>query len=76
MTILTMDQLRQRADSLIENIGAFRYSLARNELLDGYRLLFRDLLADCRIPLEADGHTILVRQIDKVLKDTFERAAG
>ena len=70
MDDLAVEQLRQRADSLRENIGALRFSVARIELLDGYRLLCRDLLADCRIPLAAYGQRDLVKSIDKLLKDT------
>lgn len=69
---ITVSELRQMSDSLIENIGALRFSIQRIEVLDGYRLLMRDLLADCRVVVDAHGPKSLVRKIDKVLKDTGE----
>lgn len=69
---MSPEELRKSNDSIIENIGALRFSINTIERLEGYRALFRDLLADCRIPLEAHGHKALVREIDKLLKDTAE----
>lgn len=67
---MSVDELRRRQDSLIENIGAMRFSIARIEYLEGYQVLFRDLLIDCRIIVEAHGHKTLVKQIDKILRET------
>ena len=67
---MSTQELRTRTDSVLENIGALRYSIARIEFLEGYQTLFRDLLADCRIIVEAHGHSALVKQIDRALRET------
>lgn len=81
MNMLSIEELKRRADSLMENIGALRFSAARIELLDGYRTLLRDLLADARVHVEANVKTAadpeaakatrtLMKRIDKALKET------
>jgi hypothetical protein len=70
MNALSVDELRKRQDSLMENIGAFRFSIAKVEYLIGMQRLCRDLLSDCRIPLKAHGFDALCKQIDRVLKET------
>lgn len=70
MNSISPEELRRRQDSLMENIGALRFSIARIEYLEGYQKLFRDLLSDCRVIVEAYGHKALVKQIDKALKET------
>jgi hypothetical protein len=67
---MSIDQLKKRSDSLIENIGALRFSVARIELLDGYRALLRDLLADCRVIVAAHGHKTLLKKIDRAMTET------
>lgn len=69
---MTMEQLNRQQDSLLQSVGAFRYTLRRMELLDGYRRLFRDLVADLRVVVDAHGPKPLVKRIDKALKETEE----
>ena len=75
MNMISPEELRKRQDSLMENIGALRFSIARIEFLEGYQALFRDILTDCRIIVEAHGHKTLVKQIDKALKETAPKGA-
>jgi hypothetical protein len=70
MNALSMDELRKRQDSLMENIGALRFSIAKVEYLLGMQRLFRELVADCRVPLKAHGFDALCRQIDRLLTET------
>lgn len=70
MNMISPEELRKRQDSLMENIGALRFSIARIEYLEGYQQLWRDLVADCRVIVDAHGHKSLVKQIDRMLKDT------
>lgn len=69
---MTMEQLNRQQDSLLQSVGAFRYTLRRMELLDGYRRLFRDLVSDLRVVVDAHGPKPLVKRIDKALKETEE----
>ncbi len=75
MNMISGEELRKRQDSLMENIGALRFSIARIEYLEGYQQLWRDLVGDCRVILEAHGHKALVKQIDKMLKETAPKGA-
>lgn len=70
MNSISIEELRKRQDSLIENMGAFRFSIAKVEYLIGMQRLLRDILSDCRVIIEAHGHKALVKQIDRALKET------
>ena len=68
---VTVEELQARSASLAENISALRFSLMRIESLDALRLKLREMLADCRVPLEAHGLTLLVRRIDVILAESL-----
>jgi hypothetical protein len=70
ITALSVEQLRKRSDSLVENIGALRFSVERIELLDRCRLALREVVLDCRVVVEAHGHKALVKKIDAILTET------
>jgi hypothetical protein len=64
------EEIQRRTDSLIENIGALRFSLARIEHLEARERLLMDLLRDARvIILETHGQKSIVKQITKVLTE-------
>lgn len=67
---LSVAELRARNESMIENIGALRFSIARIEKLDEYRIILREVVQDCRIRLAADGHKVLTARIDATLAQT------
>lgn len=56
------EEIKQRTDSVIENIGALRFALNRIELLE-------ELLADARIVVDAHGPKELTKKIDKAFKE-------
>jgi hypothetical protein len=62
MNALSIEQLKRRSDSLIENISALRFCVARIELM-------RDLLEDYRVIIAAHGHKALVAKIDKAVEN-------
>lgn len=70
MRSIPLVELRRRQDSLMENIGALRFSIAHIERLEGYRRLFRDLLGDCKKPLKDRGNAALVKRIEDVIDAT------
>lgn len=67
---LTVDQLKATEASVIENIGALRFSITRIEDLERIVKEQNELLLDCRVPLDAHGHKVLTRRIDKIIKDS------
>jgi hypothetical protein len=70
MNAISIDELRRRQESMIENIGALRFSIAKVEYLQGMQRLMMDLLKDCRIIIDAHNHKALVKQIDRIIKET------
>lgn len=64
------DALIKQQDSLIESLGAFRFALARIDLLEGQRRLLRDMLCDCRECVEKHGREALMRLLDRTLETT------
>lgn len=57
-----LEEIKERTDSVIENIGALRFALGRIALLE-------DLLADARVVVDAHGPKALVKKIDKAFKE-------
>jgi uncharacterized protein (UPF0335 family) len=55
VNMLSVEELRQRNDSLIENIGALRFSIARIEQLELQRAMMVALLEDIRQVLKDNG---------------------
>lgn len=69
MHALTVDQLRKQADSLIESVGAFQFSLARIAQLEGYRERLETILRECQEVLAPTGNTGLVARIATILRE-------
>lgn len=57
-----LEEIKERTDSVIENIGALRFALGRIALLE-------DLLADARVIVDAHGPKALIKKIDKAFKE-------
>lgn len=71
LSAMPIEELRSKVDdSLLESMVAFRFSIDRIELLDGYRKLLRDILEDARVVVAAHGTKLLVKRIDRVLGET------
>jgi hypothetical protein len=66
---LTVEELRRQADSLIESVGAFQFTLARIAYLEGYRGRLRAILKECQTSLQASGNAGLVARIDTILAE-------
>lgn len=70
MNSISIEELHRRSDSLIENIGALRFSVARIELLNGHRLALRGVIEECKILADEYGSKALIKRINQTLKDT------
>jgi hypothetical protein len=68
LSTATLEKLK---DSVIENMGALQFLLAREEALKKHLRAHQELLRDCRVIIEAHGHKALVKKIDKAIEETY-----
>lgn len=67
---LSPNTLAKLKDSVIENMGAFRFLLDREETLKGFIDTHEELLKDCRVIVAAHGHKALVKKIDRAIEES------
>lgn len=63
---LSIEELREQADSMIKSVGAFQFTLARIAYLEGYRERLKALLDECKTHISNDG---LLKRIDTLLTE-------
>jgi len=64
---LSVEELKRQADSLIQSVGAFQFTLARIAYLEGFRERLMELLAETRTHIKDAG---LCKRIDTLLKES------
>ena len=72
MNTISTEELRKRNESLIENIGALRFSIARIELLEEQKGKLRDTLSVIRTVMRSAKDAAWCRTIDTLLDETAQ----
>lgn len=69
---LSTEELQRRNESLIENIGAMRFLIARTEHLEAQKIKYRAMLTVLRTIMRVEKDVNWCKTIDTLLDETEE----